>query len=171
MESAEPGPAADSGECGKRGQSGPRTRNRERARIRIVHRFPCSPRRRESKDVRSRINRRQAEVWEECGQSGPRMRNREMVRIRIVHRLSTLSAPPRTKNGRTTRKDKNPERCPGSSSEADESDPAQPRRGKTGTNPRRPAPAVIPPGFRRPRDTVAGQAAVAQQTLQSRRSG
>ena len=49
MESAEPGPAADSGECGKRGQSGPRTRNPNAARIRIVHRFPCSPRRRERK--------------------------------------------------------------------------------------------------------------------------
>ena len=54
-----------------------------------------------TKDASSRINRRQAEVWEECGQSGPRTRNREMARIRIVHRLSTLSAPPRTKNSRT----------------------------------------------------------------------
>ena len=100
-----------------------------------------------TKDARSRINRRQAEVWEECGQSGPRTRNREMAQIRIVHRLSTLSAPPRTKNGRTTRKDKNPERCPGSSSEADESDPAQPRRGKTRMNPQRPDRAAIPPEF------------------------
>ena len=100
-----------------------------------------------TKDARSRINRRQAEVWEECGQSGPRTRNREMAQIRIVHRLSTLSAPPRTKNGRTTRKDKNPERCPGSSSEADESDPAQPRRCKTRMNPQRPDRAAIPPEF------------------------
>ena len=147
MESAEPGPAADSGECGKRGQSKPRTPNRERAQIRIVHRFPCSPRRREPKSASSQMQRRQAEGWQGCGQSRPRTRNLNAARTRIVHRLSTLSAPPRTKNGRTTRKDKNPERCPGSSSEADESDPAQPRRCKTRTNPQQPAPAAIPPEF------------------------
>ena len=38
-----------------------------------------------TKDARSRINRRQAEVWEECGQSGPRTRNPNAARTRIVH--------------------------------------------------------------------------------------
>ena len=71
MESAESGSAADSGECGKRGQSGPRTRNPNAARIRIVHRFPCSPRRREPKSASSQMQRRQAEGWQGCGQSRP----------------------------------------------------------------------------------------------------
>ena len=44
-------------------------------------------------------------------------------------------------------KDRNPGRRPGSSSEADESDPAQPRRCKTRTNPQRPAPARFHPDF------------------------
>ena len=110
-------------ECG---QSKPRTPNRERAQIRIVHRFPCLPRRREPKSASSQMQRRQAEGWQGCGQSRPRTRNPETAPEGIVHRLSTLAAPPRTKNSRTTRKHKNPERCPGSSSEADELDPAQP---------------------------------------------
>ena len=101
MESAEPGPAADSGECGKRGQSGPRTRNPNAARI------------------------------------------------RIVHRLSTLSAPPRTKNSRTLREtEKKTERR-----KTSRPNPAtQPR---TKTDPQQSAPDAIPPEFRRPRDTVA----------------
>ena len=114
-----------------------------------------APRRTQS--ASSQKQRRQAEGWEEWGQSMPKARNPKTAQQRIVHRLSTLSAPPRTKNSRTTRKDKNPERRPSPSSEADESEPAQPRRGKTRTNPQRPAPAAIPPESRRPRDTMDGE--------------
>ena len=88
-----------------------------------------------------------------CGNGGnpcPKPKTRKQRKTRIAHRLSTLSAQPRTKNSRTTRKDKNPERRLSSSLEADESDPAQPRRCKTRTNPQRPAPAAIPPESRRP---------------------
>ncbi len=108
-----------------------------------------------TKDASSRINRRQAEVWEECGQSRPRTRNREMARIRIVHRLSTLSAPPRTKNSRTLREtEKKTERR-----KTSRPNPAtQPR---TKTDPQQSAPDAIPPEFRRPRDTVAWLATIA----------
>ena len=54
--------------------------------------------------------RRQAEVWEECGQSMPNARNPNATQKKIVHKPSTLSAPRRTNNNRTTQKDQNSER-------------------------------------------------------------
>ena len=141
-------------ECG---QSRPKARNPKTAQIRIVHRFPCSPRRAEPKAPVHKNNADKRKGGKNGGNPCPKPETRKQRKTRIVHMLSTLSAPPRTKNSRTTRKDKNPERRPSPSLEADESDPAQPRRGKTRTNPQRPAPAAIPPESRRPRDTMDGE--------------
>ena len=77
MESAEPGPAADSGECGKRGQSGPRTRNPNAAQIRIVHRFPCSPRRREPKAPVRKCNADKRKCGKNVGNPGPKPETRK----------------------------------------------------------------------------------------------
>ena len=89
-------------ECG---QSRPQTRNPNAAQIRIVHRFPCSPRRRETKTQIYSNNADKRKCGKNVGNPCPKPETRKQRKKRIVHRLSTLSAPPRTKNSRATRKD------------------------------------------------------------------